>query len=125
MYIGSGNSVPVDRTASKTDSTDIAIVLTPEEQVDAIMEDIPGATETSNNVYSIVTSNGSLENLAFLDEIAAIPGFTAMTISDGVAAPVTFETGGNMETFKTQVQALLPDSNEDPQVTLTLTVSVA
>ena len=118
-------TVPAGREATKAADGDIAIVLTPEEQVDAIMEDIPGATETSNNVYSIVTSNGSLENLAFLDEIAAIPGFTAMTVSDGVAAPVTFEAGGNMETFKTQVQALLPDSNEDPQVTLTLTVSVA
>lgn len=118
-------TVPAGRGATKAADGDIAIVLTPEEQVDAIMGDIPGATETSNNVYSIVTSNGSLENLAFLDEIAAIPGFTAMTVSDGVAAPVTFEAGGNMETFKTQVQALLPDSNEDPQVTLTLTVSVA
>ena len=118
-------TVPQGRDAAKTETGDIALVLTPEEQVDAIMEDIPGATETSNNVYSIVTSNSSLENLAFLDEIAAIPGFTAMTVSDGVAAPVTFEAGGNMETFKTQVQALLPDSNEDPQVTLTLTVSVA
>lgn len=118
-------TVPVDRTASKTDSTDIALDLTPEEQVDEIMADIPGAEETAENTYSIVTTNGSLSDLSFFDEIAVLPGFSSMTVSDGTNEPVTYTGDGIMETFKTQVDALLPKSNDDPAVSLTLTVNFA
>ena len=118
-------TVPVDRTASKTDSTDIALDLTPEEQVDEIMADIPGAEETAENTYSIVTTNGSLSDLSFFDEIAVLPGFSSMTVSDGTNEPVTYTGDGIMETFKTQVDALLPKSNDGPAVSLTLTVNFA
>ena len=116
-------TVPVGRTASKTDATDIAVDLTPEEQLDEIMADIPGANEESDNVFAFTTTDGTI-SLDFLDQIAAINGFSDMKVSDG-DTEYTFTNDGVMDTFKEQIQTLLPTSNEDPQVTLTLTVNFA
>ena len=115
-------SIPAGREASKTADGDIALVLTPAEEVDQIMADIPGAEETSDNVFEFTTD--SQIDLSFLDEIAAVDGFTSMQVTDGVTT-YTFTGDGLIEEFKTQVQSLLPSSNEDPQVTLTLTINLA
>lgn len=116
-------TVPAGRTASKTDATDIAVDLTPEEQLDKIMAGIPGANEESDNVFAFTTTDGTI-SLDFLDQIAAINGFSDMKVSDG-DTEYTFTNDGVMDTFKEQIQTLLPTSNEDPQVTLTLTVNFA
>ena len=99
------------------------VKVTPEEQLDEIMANIPGANEESDNVFAFTTTDGTI-SLYFLDQIAAINGFSDMKISDG-QTEYTFTNDGVMDTFKEQIQTMLPTSNEDPQVTLTLTVNFA
>lgn len=113
-------TVPVGRTASKTADGDIAIDLTVEEQMDAIMEDIPGASETSNNVYSI-TADNTLD-LSFVDEIVAIEGYAGMTITSGEQS-ASHTAGTPVDTLKSTVQSWLPDANSDPAITLTITAN--
>lgn len=115
-------TVPAGRDAAKTSGTDIAIVLTPEEQLDAIMASIEGATETSNNVYEVTTDTSV--NLSFIDQIVAIPGFNNMQVSNGTDT-LTYTNDGILETFKSQVAAWMPTTNESPEVTLTFTVNFA
>lgn len=115
-------TVPAGRDAAKTSGTDIAIVLTPEEQLDAIMASIEGATETSNNVYEVTTDTSV--NLSFIDQIVAIPGFNNMQVSNGTDT-LTYTNDGILETFKSQVAAWMPTTNESPEVTLTITVNFA
>ena len=113
-------TVPVGRTASKTADGDIAIDLTVEEQMDAIMEDIPGASETSNNVYSI-TADNTLD-MSFVDEIVAIEGYAGMTITSGEQT-ASHTAGAPVDTLKSTVQSWLPDANSDPAITLTITAN--
>ena len=115
-------TVPAGRDAAKTSGTDIAIVLTPEEQLDAIMASIEGATETSNNVYEVTTDTSV--NLSFIDQIVAISGFNNMQVSNGTDT-LTYTNDGILETFKSQVAAWMPTTNESPEVTLTITVNFA
>lgn len=115
-------TVPAGRDAAKTSATDIAIVLTPEEQLDAIMASIEGATETSNNVYEVTTDTSV--NLSFIDQIVAISGFNNMQVSNGTDT-LTYTNDGILETFKSQVAAWMPTTNESPEVTLTITVNFA
>lgn len=115
-------TVPASRDAAKTSGTDIAIVLTPEEQLDAIMASIEGATETSNNVYEVTTDTSV--SLSFIDQIVAIPGFNNMQVSNGTDT-LTYTNDGILETFKSQVAAWMPTTNESPEVTLTITVNFA
>lgn len=115
-------TVPAGRDAAKTSATDIAIVLTPEEQLDAIMDSIEGATETSNNVYEVTTDTSV--NLSFIDQIVAISGFNNMQVSNGTDT-LTYTNDGILETFKSQVAAWMPTTNESPEVTLTITVNFA
>lgn len=115
-------TVPAGRDAAKTSGTDIAIVLTPEEQLDAIMASIEGATETSNNVYEVTTDTSV--SLSFIDQIVAIPGFNNMQVSNGTDT-LTYTNDGILENFKSQVAAWMPTTNESPEVTLTITVNFA
>ena len=115
-------TVPAGRDAAKTSETDIAIVLTPEEQLDAIMANIEGATETSNNVYEVTTDTSV--NLAFIDQIVAISGFNSMQVSNGTDT-LTYTNDGILEEFKSQVAAWMPATNESPELTLTITVNFA
>lgn len=115
-------TVPAGRDAAKTSATDIAIVLTPEEQLDAIMDSIEGATETSNNVYEVTTDTSV--SLSFIDQIVSIPGFNNMQVSNGTDT-LTYTNDGILETFKSQVAAWMPTTNESPEVTLTITVNFA
>ena len=115
-------TVPAGRDAAKTSGTDIAIVLTPEEQLDAIMDSIEGATETSNNVYEVTTDTSV--SLSFIDQIVSIPGFNNMQVSNGTDT-LTYTNDGILETFKSQVAAWMPTTNESPEVTLTITVNFA
>lgn len=115
-------TVPAGRDAAKTSGTDIAIVLTPEEQLDAIMASIEGATETSNNVYEVTTDTSV--SLSFIDQIVAISGFNNMQVSNGTDT-LTYTNDGILEEFKSQVAAWMPTTNESPEVTLTFTVNFA
>lgn len=126
-YLPNGDTllIPAGRNANKAVGVDTKLELekTPEEQLDEIMADIPGANEESDNVFAFTTTDGTI-SLDFLDQIAAINGFSDMKVSDG-QTEYTFTNDGVMATFKEQIQTLLPASNEDPQVTLTLTVNFA
>ena len=113
-------TVPAGRSASKTDSTDIALDMTTEETLDSIMAAIPGASEESDNVYTITTSDTI--DMSFVDQIIALDGFASMTVSDGDAS-YSYTTGTDASYFKSQIQTLLPTSNESETVNLTITVN--
>lgn len=121
-------TVPAGRTASKTSSTDIAIDLTPEEELDNIMDSIPGAVEQpgeeGSNVYTLTTTDGTID-MSFLDQISVIDELTTIVVTDGTTTYTFTDGTDDIGAFKTQVQGLLPDSNDDATVNLTITVNLA
>ena len=126
-------TVPEGRSASKTAETDIAIDETPSEEVDEQVKsfidglDAEGVTvepvEGSPNTYNI-TTNGSLSMDSLIDQVVALDGVTGISITDGDTTASYAPVGGDLATFKSQVNAMLPTLNEDEAVTLTMTVTV-
>ena len=123
-------TVPVDREAAKTEDTDIALVPTVEEQVDSFIEglDAEGVTveadPDTNNSYTITTSTGSIANSGVFEDILSVEGVTGITVTNG-SATATYTAGGDLATFKTTVDAMVPKSNDAAPVTLTMTIDVA
>ena len=126
-------TVPQGRSASKTAETDIALDETPSEQIDEQVQSFieglsaEGVTVEADpsvpNTYSI-TTNGSMAVDSLIDQIVALEGVTGLKITDGRDTAEYMPIGGDLATFKSQVAAMLPTLNEDPEVTLTMTVTV-
>ena len=75
------------------------------------------------NTYAI-TTDGSLGMDTLIDQVVALEGVTGLKITDGTDTAEYMPIGGDLATFKSQVAAMLPTLNEDPEVTLTMTVTV-
>ena len=126
-------TVPQGRSASKTAESDIALDETPSEQIDEQVQSFieglsaEGVTVEADpsvpNTYSI-TTNGSMAVDSLIDQIVALEGVTGLKITDGTDTAEYMPIGGDLATFKSQVAAMLPTLNEDPEVTLTMTVTV-
>ena len=126
-------TVPQGRSASKTAESDIALDETPSEQIDEQVQSFieglsaEGVTVEADpsvpNTYSI-TTNGSMAVDSLIDQIVALEGVTGLKITDGSDTAEYMPIGGDLATFKSQVAAMLPTLNEDPEVTLTMTVTV-
>lgn len=99
---------------------------TDEELIDAIIESLPGVkvTEREDNVYDIITSTGKISDTEIFDTILLLGNITKFTVTDG---KTTAEYGDGIDTslemFKQVVDAMIPKSNFDSAVSLTLTVT--
>lgn len=61
---------------------------------------------------------------SLIDQVVALDGVTGISITDGDTTASYAPVGGDLATFKSQVNAMLPTLNEDEAVTLTMTVTV-
>lgn len=109
-----------------SDITDIDSIngkVDPESVIDNAILEISDCTvvEDANNVYSIESSTGSISAGGLFESILTIPGYIQMSITDGNIT-VLHHKGEDIKGFKTSVDELLPKSNDDPPVQLTLTV---
>lgn len=96
-----------------------------EDEVDEIIDGLTGLEvekdPLAENTYSITTSGESVSESGLFDQVAALEGLKTITVSDG-NTEVSYTTGGDLDAFKASVDALCPQSNDDPEVTLTMTV---
>ena len=121
--------VPTGREATKAADGDIALVPTVDETIQSFIEglDTEGVTVEADpsvpNTYAI-TTDGSLGMDTLIDQVVALEGVTGLKITDGTNTAEYMPIGGDLATFKSQVAAMLPTLNEDPEVTLTMTVTV-
>ena len=100
-----------------------------EEEVNEIISGLSGVEITpdpdTENQFSIVTTDGSLSNSGLFESLAAVDGVTTITVSKGDENAVYNVSDGDMSTFKAAVDAMLPTKVDDPEVTLTMTISFA
>lgn len=114
-----GKFVVVEKSSSETI----------DEEVNSFIEglDTEGVTVEADpsvpNTYTI-TTDGSLGMDSLIDQVVALEGVTGLKITDGTDTAEYMPIGGDLATFKSQVAAMLPTLNEDPEVTLTMTVTV-
>lgn len=100
-----------------------------EEEVNEIISGLSGVEITpdpdTENQFSIVTTDGSLSNSGLFESLAAVEGVTSITVSKGDENAIYNVSDGDMSTFKAAVDAMLPAKVDDPEVTLTMTISFA
>lgn len=98
---------------------------TVEEQIDDIIGDLTGVDvvkdESAPNTYSITSVDGTVSSSGLFDQIAGLEGLTTITVSTD-ASSVTYNAGDDLDAFKASVDALGPQSNDDPAVVMTMTV---
>ena len=101
-----------------------------EEAVDAIIDSVESETLTieadaeTTNTYTIITSNGSIADSGIFDQIAAVENLASIEVTDGETT-ATYTVGGDLNTFKTEVDAMIPKGIDDPEVILTMTINAA
>jgi hypothetical protein len=115
--------------ATEVDGKFVVSPKSAEEQIDDIIANLPtdsGMTieedEEAENTYSIVTSTGSVSESGLFDSIAAITTLTSIEVTDGETT-LTYNAGEDLDAFKASVDELLPKSNTDAEVTLTMKVT--
>ena len=117
--LGEGNYTVQEKSAEET----------AKEEIDNIIDNIQSDNVTitpdpeQENVYSIVTNDASLATTNLFDQMAALEGMSTIVVTDGVST-ATYTAGGDLETFKAEVDAMLPTKVDDPEVVLTMTVTV-
>lgn len=96
-----------------------------EKMVDTIIETLPNVKVTleENNVYQIITSTGLLSDTALFASIMDTNRISHITVTSGTKVA---EYGENIDTtlemFNQFVDEMIPKTNDDPMVTLTMTV---
>lgn len=103
----------------------VVIEETVEDEVDDIIDGLSGLEVEKDplieNTYSITTSGESVSESGLFDQVAALEGLKSIVVSDG-NTEVTYSAGGDLDAFKASVDDLCPKTNDDPEVTLTMTV---
>ena len=101
-----------------------------EEAVDAIIDSVESETLTieadaeTTNTYTIITNNRSIADSGIFDQIAAVENLASIEVTDGETT-ATYTVGGDLNTFKTEVDAMIPKGIDDPEVILTMTINAA
>lgn len=120
--------IPEGSTASKEADGDIALDSTVDDQVNDIISGMTGVTVEPDpetpNTYSITTEDGIISDTGLFDQIAAIDGLASIVVSDGAGKTETYTAGGDLETFKTAVDNMIPKMMESGEVILTMTVNM-
>ena len=128
-YIPEGYEIDSETVPGKYVVVQISTADAVEEQIDSFIDGLNGegvsveADPDVSNTYTIIT-DGSLNAGTMIDQIVSIEDVGGITISDGETS-ASYTAGGDLATFKSQVNAMLPTLNEDAEVVLTMTVDVA
>lgn len=120
--------IPEGRDASKAADGDIALDPSADDQINDIISSMTGVTVEPDpetpNTYSITTNNGIISDTGLFDQITEIDNLTSIVVEDGTGKSETYTAGGDLEAFKTAVDAMIPKTNESGEVTLTMTVNI-
>ena len=119
--------VPAGRDAIKNpDDEKFALVPTADEQIDDIISNLEGVDVVDNgdNNFSITTSTGSVSESGLFDSIAAIDQLKTIVVSDDSGKSETYTAGGDLDTFKTAVDAMVPKDLGAGEVVLTMVVKI-
>ena len=114
-----GKFVVVEKSSSETVDEEVNSFIDGLDAEGVTVEPVEGSPNTYN-----ITTNGSLSMDSLIDQVVALDGVTGISITDGDTTASYAPVGGDLATFKTQVNAMLPTLNEDEAVTLTMTVTV-
>ena len=101
------------------------------EEIDAVIDTIESETTTvtpdpeADGTYIVNTSTGSLSETGLLDSVAAIENVSQIAVANESGESASYTAGGDLEAFKTAVDALMPNNNDAGTVTLTMTVTIA
>ena len=97
---------------------------TREKAIDEAIMAIPDATvtEISDNNYEIKTSTGSITTGELFQVITELGGYDSVEVTCADQA-IRHQAGEDLETFKQEVDALLPKSYKDEPVTLTMLIN--
>ena len=89
--------------------------------VNMIFNGIPGMQNDDDHSYNIIISNGLISDTGLFDMITSMEDFTSITVSDGIQS-FTYQAGENLEIFKSNVDTMLPKTNDDPTSELTISI---
>lgn len=101
-----------------------------EETVDNIIEQSDQSDVTmeaeeisdNDNIIDIVTSTGSISSSGMFDAISKIPNFNSITITSGDKSAI-YTIGGDLEAFKSAVDAMIPKTVEEDQVSMSMIIN--
>ena len=89
--------------------------------VNMIFNSIPGMQNDGDRSYNITISNGLISDTGLFDMITSMKDFTSITVSNETQS-FTYQIGEDLELFKSNVDAMLPKTNDD--LTSELTISI-
>lgn len=118
-----------DTDDGKFQVTEVPTSEVAEEAIDTIIESIDyegmtvEADPETNNTYTIITSTGAISDSGMFDEIANVENLASIVVSDGEQT-ATYTAGGDLATFKTEVDAMVPKTIDEDEAILTMTVNV-
>lgn len=78
---------------------------------------------SEEGTYNIITSVHSLDVTNLFDDLAVVPDLISIEVTDGETTATYEVDGGDLEAFKDAVDAMLPKTNADPEVILSMTVT--
>ena len=89
--------------------------------VNMIFNSIPGMQNDGDHSYNIIISNGLISDTGLFDMITSMENFASITVSDGIQS-FTYQAGENLEIFKSNVDTMIPKTNDDPTSELTIKI---
>lgn len=109
-----------------TDIDRINGITDPDAMIDhAIETKIPESTvvEEADNLYSITVGLGTVSTGGLWEEILKVPGIQTISCECNGITHV-YHKGDDIEAYKKLVDEFIPKSNDDPEVTITMTVYI-
>lgn len=92
-----------------------------ETSVNMIFNSIPGMQNDGDRSYNITISNGLISDTGLFDMITSMEDFTSITVSNETQS-FTYQIGEDLEIFKSNVDTMLPKTNDDPTSELTISI---
>lgn len=89
--------------------------------VNMIFNSIPGMQNDGDRSYSITISNGLISDTGLFDMITSMKDFTSITVSNKTQS-FTYQIGEDLEIFKSNVDTMMPKTNDDPTSELTINI---
>lgn len=89
--------------------------------VNMIFNSIPGMKNDGDRSYNITISNGLISNTGLFDMVTSMKDFTSITVSNETQS-FTYQIGEDLEIFKSNVDTMMPKTNDDPTSELTINI---
>lgn len=89
--------------------------------VNMIFNSIPGMKNDGDRSYNITISNGLISDTGLFDMITSMKDFISITVSNETQS-FTYQIGEDLEIFKSNVDTMMPKTNDDPTSELTINI---